>query len=195
MNNDAILGKLIDSDTPQERDAIHVAVVSLIAGENLPKGGKFRLAFGTTNTAIRGEYNGDQQPSGAIGIVDPFLREWQVEKGKRFWGLLFPGTVTGMRHHWQHPAFENVAIAKDEHELWLRKFADKWNFDFDEMIQSGTGTGDPEWRYVTARGRDLHDDSGLDSGEENLFWIHLEGFTGKTFGHEHRRDLQWACTC
>lgn len=191
--SDVTLGKLIDST--QQRDAIHIAVVPLIAGDILHRGSKFRLAFGTTDTALPGDYNDKGKANDAIGIVDPFLDEWQVKKGQRFWGVLFPGTVTGMRHEWQHPSFASVSQPRDDHERWLREFCDKWNFDFDELIEAGVGTADPEWRYATARGQDLHSASELDAGEETLFWDHMEGYTGQSFDDGHREKMMWSCTC
>lgn len=183
---DIVLGKLIDS--PQERDAIHVAVVPLIAGEDLYCGTRFKLAFGTTDVALKGNYNEKE----AIGVVDPFLSDRIIiRKGQQFWGLLFPGTVTGMRHHWRHPSFENIPVAKNEHEQWLRTFCDKYNFDFDELIEAGIGVNE----YVVARGKDLHSSKELETGEETLFWEHLEGYTGRKFDLNHRQKLEWSCSC
>lgn len=183
------LGKLIDS--PQQRDAVHIAIVPLIAGEHLDAGEKFRLAYGTKNIALRGDYNEDSE---VAGVVDPFLPGWGgVEKGQEFWGLLFPNTVTGMRHEWFNPTFDEPAVGKDEHEKWLRGFCDRWNFNFDELITAGVGAN-PDWRCVVARGIDLH--SATELGEdEQLFWEHLEKFTQKTFSQEHRNQMGWSCTC
>ncbi len=190
MSDDIQLGKKIT--TPQQRDAVHVAIVPLIAGEDhLYPGQRFRLKYGTSNIAMCADYNDED----AVGIIDPFLENnAHVRAGDQVWGMLFPNTVTCMRHHWQHPAFEaeNVEITDDEHELWLREFCDEWNFDFNDLISAGTSTGDG--RYVTARGKDLH--SVVELGEDHaLFWLHLEGYTGQQFDSEHREGMGWSCSC
>lgn len=185
MSNELKLGQIITRDA--QRDAIHIAVVPLVAGDSLWPGSKVRLKYGAPETALCGDYNED-----AIGIVDPFLQSG-VKEGQRFWCFLFPGTITGMRHHWNHPAFENIGTIANEHEQWLRHFCDKWNFDFAELIEAGTGTGD--WRYVVARGRDLHDKRDLDAGDYELFWQHLEAFVGQSFDESHREGMGWSCTC
>lgn len=195
---DVKLGSLITKQ--QERDAVHIAVVPMIAGEELAAGKPFRLKVGTVDVALSGIYNtqSSQHEIQAIGVVDPFLsmnKMW-VDPGERFWGLLYPGTVTSMRHHWSHPAFEHLPEPMSIHETWLREFADKWNFKFSELIAAGTGEGlDPNWRYVTAYGKDLHSAAELDDGDEDLFWHHLEAYTGKQFNQEHRRKMEWSCSC
>jgi len=189
MSSDVKLGELIVG--PAERDAIHVAVVPLVAGEELYSGSKFRLAFGSTQVALRGDYNDKDSGNPAIGVVDPFLGDLYIRKGQRFWGVLFPGTVTGMRHHWQHPAFDHPPKAGNEHELWLRQFADKWNFDFEELISAGKGDSE----YVVAQGVDCHSKNDLDDDEHTLFWHHLEAHVGKEFDTEHRDNMGWSCSC
>lgn len=90
--------------TPDEtarRDAVHVAVAPVIAGEDLPPGSRVNLLDGKA-----------YESTSPIGIVDPFQREC-VRKGERFWLLLFPGTITGLRHQWSHSAFATTPPRKE----------------------------------------------------------------------------------
>lgn len=187
---DLKIGHLITG--PAERDAIHIAIVPLVAGEELCKGGKVRLSSTDQTVALSADYFENQ----AIGIIDPFLDEWGVEKGQKFWCFLFPGTVTGMRHHWQHPAFLEQREPLPAVEKWLRDFADRWHFDFNELIREATKapSSGPLSNYVTAHGIDVQGAQDLD-GEDRMFWDHLEVYTGQWFSQEHRDGLCWTCTC
>jgi hypothetical protein len=78
------------------RDAVHIAVAPVIAGCNLQPGQRVGLHDG--RLFAEGEH------IEAIGIVDPF-RTQPVASGERFWLFLFPGSITGLCHVWQHPAF------------------------------------------------------------------------------------------
>src|SRR5262245_3338274 len=95
--NDLKLGELI-TDPAAERDAVHVAVAPVVAAEDLLPGQ--HVGFVTP---------GDHEQVGAtaitVGIVDPFLRQ-AVLRGERFWLLLYPQTITSLRHDWTHPAFD-----------------------------------------------------------------------------------------
>ena len=84
------LGQLIAD--PAGRDAVHVAVLPAVAGEALKPG---------TWVAIKdGKAVWSSDP---VGIVDPFLRTPAVKPGETFYVLLTPGTITTLRHVWQHP--------------------------------------------------------------------------------------------
>lgn len=93
------LGRLCGDDA--RRDAVHVAVAPVVAGMDLLPGAHVGL------TQDMQAVLGPRAACGtdAVGIVDPFLHS-PVKKGERFWLVLYPGTITGLRHVWTHPAFK-----------------------------------------------------------------------------------------
>src|SRR5438105_2038127 len=99
------LGQLIENGD-RRRDAIHIAVAPVTAAERLAPGQHVGLVR-EGNLELVGPCDDN------IGIVDPFLTE-PVESGSRFWLFLYPGTITGLRHVWTHPAFAAVAAAVKE---------------------------------------------------------------------------------
>ena len=116
--NDAVatLGTIIDANA--RRDAIHVACEPVQASCKLWPGQNV------------GVIQGEAYPAGKhVGIVDPFLKD-PVEAGEWFWLLVYPRTITGLQHTWQHPDFpDKVAdnpvfevFNKEESEAWLREF-------------------------------------------------------------------------
>lgn len=82
----------------EHRDAIHLAVEPIEAGETLHPSDHIFIKDGK---AYRREFN--DQPK-AVGIVDPFLSS-AVRKGERFWLVVYPRMITSLRHVWEHPDF------------------------------------------------------------------------------------------
>lgn len=137
---------IVDDFPPLARDAIHCAVISMIAGEDLT-GGE-RVGF------IKGSHRNDLAvteglcPDNVLGIVDPFLGDtFIVKEGQKFWMFLFPGSISGLQHRWQHPAFGEDTTPPDRQKAgdYLRKMSDSAGIGFLrflEMIEQGGGLVD-----------------------------------------------------
>ena len=182
----AKIGKLVTAD--EGRDAIHIAVVPLIAAEDLEPGTRVRTSnwHWDTPPVVKGyATDGDA----ADGIVDPFLTE-TVKEGERFWLFLLPNTITGLRHDWSHPSFPTdkpKGADAEVSEKWLRDYADRYRADYDRMIEGS----------VSRQGYCFGDDDGPPSytsaGAE--FWHHIEVVTGRKFSDEHRENTPFRCAC
>lgn len=107
VSTDALetLGTIIDEH--QKRDAIHLAVEPVIAGERFEPGDHIYVKDGY---AFLGDE--DHEP---LGIVDPFLRQ-TIKKGQRFWFIMYPRMVHSLRHVWTHPAFPNPVEVREVQE-------------------------------------------------------------------------------
>lgn len=153
------IGKIINS--PQNRDAVHMAIVPMEAA----------MPFGPA-THIRLDRNGKATIHGSepcIGIVDPFLRE-KVQKGDKFWLFLYPGSITSLRHAWTHPAFGEVEgtqefTRKQLSVAWMETFCEKEGLSYSYLLEHDS-VGDRE---------DLC--SGLSDNEE--FSKHFKIITGR----------------
>lgn len=104
-----MLGKLIPEDAEVQRDAIHIAVIPVLCnGWDFQPGQPITVRErGTYFEAV------PMLPSRKpVAIIDPFLPA-PVKSGTSCFAFVYPNTVTGMRHHWQHPAFPDPAPADD----------------------------------------------------------------------------------
>lgn len=129
--NEPKLGKIITDVV--HRDAVHFALAPVVAGEKLYAGnhllfsieGNTELVVACTPRHIK-----------AVGIVDPFLVK-PVKEGEQFWMMLYPGTITGLRHEWTHPAFQNQ---REIAEFWMREFFNTKLFSYSGGDEDRTGT-------------------------------------------------------
>lgn len=101
------LGKLI-YDSP-DRDAIHIAVVPMVAGEGLAPGDRVFVSDGAAFGAGPG--------ANGIGIVDPFLKR-HLKKDDKFWLIMNPGTVANLRHTWTSAALPDESKEPQEEEYY-----------------------------------------------------------------------------
>jgi hypothetical protein len=165
-----LIGKLIDGRG--DPDAIHVATMPATAAETLRPGqhvGFKEGGYQVTSTPVA--------PYALIGIVDPFLPK-NVKEGQRFFVLLYPNTITGLRHVWSHPSIsvDGVGVGTSS-EKWLRDFARDVDADYNEMMHVASthceGAKSAWGDYLIEGGKW----EGQDTPPE--FWEHYEKVTGK----------------
>ena len=155
-----VLGKLAEAHS--ERDAVHIAIVpvvcpiaSLAPGEEVDK-------------------NGDPEGKPLVGVVDPFLHH--VSAGERFWLLLYPGTITSLRHEWTHPAFDG------EDESWLKGFAEQCGVSYGILMEAATDNSEDNDKCLFVGSNTAFHD--VDKNEWAEFWGRFEKVTGKKAGAE-----------
>lgn len=91
----AVLGTIIDETVG--RDAIHLAVEPVVAAEKLFPGQDVGIDSADGKATARA--------AKLVGIVDPFLKG-PVYPDQRFLLVVYPRTITSLRHVWEHPDFK-----------------------------------------------------------------------------------------
>lgn len=164
------VGQIIEGEA--ERDAIHVPVIAVIAGDYLNPGEHVGLQGSKRNrTAVRNADN--------VGIVDPFLKQ-TVNRGQKFWLFVYPGSITSLRHNWEHPALEKV---DDDPDLqasmrWMEEIADRFQRrepePYEWLMEEADRVVRGEESYIT-----FSTDSYIGAFSADEFWHHYQVIRGK----------------
>ena len=145
--SDIQLGKepLVDA----KRDAVHVAIVPLVATERMFGGHPFTIVDDKVRACGFHE---------SIGSVDPFI--YEVQKGQRFWAILKPGTAKNLRHDWDCPELDQALKPKADEVVpamtpkeWLMDFAKRCGTELEVLLHCAVlwsdmknhGLGGPFW--------------------------------------------------
>lgn len=189
VHTDALetLGAIIGAN--EARDAIHLAVEPIEAMEKLMPGEDVGIVDGKAS----------KWAAKRVGIVDPFLKG-MVEKGERFWLVVYPRQITSLRHVWTHPDFEAVADiseasndAKSVSEAWMKEWAvqhmsEDYYGDYDKPLPPETA-----YAYAIDAGHNLsvgpYEDARVHINQE--WWTHWERITGQV----GQRDEYFSCAC
>ncbi len=187
VSTDALetLGTIID-DT-QKRDAIHLAVLPVMAGARLKPGQEIALTDGVA-----------LPQAGGMLIVDPFLSE-PAMPGERFWAVLKPRLVTSLRHVWTHPEFPSEEVAapaaagsfdleKAKARAVIERIAEQCNVDSADELIWGARRYIKHGDYMCEGGRW----EGVSLPDE--FWPAYEIVTGE-MATEHYGDSFFSCSC
>ena len=181
VSTDALetLGTIHTKD--EKRDAIHLAVLPIVAGHHMSPG---------TPIVIKGEQAFEAGPTEpALAIVDPFLATGP-KRGERFWAVLRPRLVTSLRHVWAHPAFPSEVEAQDARtpsEIWMDAYAKSIGTATQTLMQGAR-------EYLDYGEYLVHD--GLFEGVSIRpeFWEHFEEIE-KTKVPEEKRANFLSCSC
>lgn len=185
VSTDALetLGTIIDESAA--RDAIHLAVEPVIAGQKLYPGQDIGIVEGKATI----------QAEKKIGIVDPFIKGF-VPEGAKFWLIVYPRQITSLRHVWSHPDFEDskeVESLIDHSEKWIRDFAARVGLKYD-ILMDGADT------WVRSRERDSYGEylcfGSLLEGEyvPDEFWTHYEIVRGVKVNEDYKESF-FTCSC
>lgn len=170
MSRESLLGRLVEWEGA--KDAVHIAICPVTAGEDLLPGQ--RVEFWNGNTHVR------HAEKRSVGIIDPFLDK-PVIKGQRCYLCLYPGSITSLRHDWSHPAFTS------DSEQWIRDFAERMDLTYNRLMAGAA-------EYLKS-GQYLVGGSNLE-GEyvPEEFWTHYEIVTGEKVPHDERNNF-FSCAC
>jgi len=179
------VGKVLSLSEEAERDAIHVAIVAMIANERLIPGQHVGIADKDKNRI--------GTSADPIGIVDPFIRKRYIFEGERVYLFFYPQTITSLRHNWTHPSFEPL-VQVDAKEA-ARKWLENWGLSvlgmsFDQLMIAAKN-----W---IERG-DYHP-LGFDTPSEcyeqkEEFWKNYEIYTGNKTIAEDQKTSFFSCSC
>ena len=180
------LGQLLGS--AEQRDAVHVALLPCRSQFTLSPGAVVEL-YGS-GPELDGDWFVGPAIKNKLGIVDPFLTH-PVGPKHRFYVMLYPNTITSLRHEWTHPLIDKApdpavsAKKRVESERWLRQFAEMYNTDYDKMV------------YEAETGGEVYfgDDDGPERARSTEFWAHIENVTNKLFTAEHKENTSFRCGC
>lgn len=104
MTNTPDISQLIGENERALRDAVHVAISPARAVGPLQPGQHIVYIGGIAYSLESDIGVAHADTVAQCGVVSPFLRK-TVLADQRFWLLLYPNTVTSLRHAWTHPAF------------------------------------------------------------------------------------------
>ena len=186
MSDTLKLGNLVSPENYSKRDATHIAVAAVEAGENL-----------TPGTHVGFLADGKIGKKGKnIGIVDPFLKV-NVKRGDKFWLYLYPGSITSLEHKWSHPAFSEKQESKPDNrsasETWMRKWAtEHMSYDY---YGDGNLSEDESYQKAIEAGHNLNVGPYESARDyiDNEWWNHWEIIT--SFKRPAEDNRYFSCGC
>jgi hypothetical protein len=108
-----------------DKDAIHVAIVSVRAGAPVKPGERCKL----------NEFN-EAVPGDGPGIADPFLKK-PITTGDSFWLLLDLAEVPNVRHQWEHPTYAFAPPTREKkRNTYLEGNAKELGVTYEQLMEA-----------------------------------------------------------
>lgn len=171
--------------TEQQRDAIHIAILPIVAGERLSPGEHVGLLED-------GSFGQSDKP---LGIIDPFLTV-KPKKGDSCWLFLYPNTITSLRHEWMHPALNSPQpgrISHDDHvtksRTWISEHAAVLGLTADVLMENAKTWLDYD-DHIVQQGSERW----RDNFNPTEFWHHYEVVTGAVVD-DNKKQSFYCCSC
>lgn len=182
----------------EKRDAIHLAVIPIMAPDEISPG----------QHVDREGYLTNKYSERAVGIVDPFLKN-PVNAGEWFWVVLYPRQITSLRHVWSHPAFPeedkltlNVGTGNgdigfselsefEKSEKWIKLYAEELGVNVKDLLDGADN-------FINSNGREYYlgepNNYGMYPYFEGLgtnlyFWDHYEIIRGVKINPELKHNF------
>lgn len=124
INKKKFLGK--NPDVIGLKDAVHVAIVSCVAGAAIKGGGRVQL--NPDGHAI------NANDSQGFGVADPFIGI--VARGEKFWVLVDPDSVAEVAHTWDHAQQFPVDAKPVEKNRYLARYATDLGVTYEQLIEA-----------------------------------------------------------
>jgi hypothetical protein len=183
VSTDALesLGTIIGPN--EKRDAIHLAVLPVIAKSKLSPGQSIKVSNGVASPSTKG-----------LAIVDPFLAN-PLKKGDRFWAVLKPRLVTSLRHVWTHPDFPNEEETRpvefdaqlEISRNWISDFAEQLKMSYEELMEAAE-----RWIFEENYTYDNSEAYKDHFKAFPTFWMHFKVLTGRS---PHSEVSFFTCSC
>jgi len=122
INKRKYLGKC--PDELGVKDAVHVAIVSCVAGSAIKPGNRVEL-----------NKDGQAVPSEkGFGVADPFVEV--IARGQNFWVMMDPDSVVTVSHSWEHSVPFTATPAPVKVNSYLERYAKAIGVTYSQLMQA-----------------------------------------------------------
>lgn len=172
INKRKYLGKC--PDELGVKDAVHVAIVSCVAGKAIEPGA--RVILNNDGQAVPSEKG--------FGVADPFVG--MIARGQNFWVMMDPDSVVTVSHSWEHSVPFTATPAPVKRNSLLVGYANSIGVTYDQLIQACSSyvKTDRKSPYPGVLSEETVEQQVEDAVEISDMWYEWSNETGYEFENE-----------